>query len=223
MSFKRLCLVSLALLPLATHAAALKTEEQRISYLVGQQIGEQLETEMVPLDRAALYRGLSDYLDRRPSLLTPEMKQQALVKFRAYKWEQEHDKKAELNLDTSRKFLATERKAPGIKVTRSGLQYRVLKQGNGRRPTFNDIVTAQYRVKTHLGKILTDSFSNKEPATIQVATTLAGVREALLMMPVGSRWQFNLPPELAYGKKGAEDKIEPNVALVYELELMSIR
>ena len=119
-------------------------------------------------------------------------------------------------------FLAANKAKPGVTTLPSGLQYKVLKEGTGPKPTPTDTVECNYRGTLIDGKEFDSSYKRGEPATFPVTGVIKGWTEALQLMPVGSKWQLVLPPDLAYGERGAGADIGPNATLVFEVELLSI-
>jgi FKBP-type peptidyl-prolyl cis-trans isomerase len=120
-------------------------------------------------------------------------------------------------------FLAENRKKDGVKVTASGLQYEVLKQGEGAKPTTNDVVQVHYRGTLIDGTEFDSSYGRGEPASFGLGRVIKGWTEALQLMPVGSKYRLAIPSDLAYGPNGSPPKIAPNSALVFEVELIGIR
>jgi FKBP-type peptidyl-prolyl cis-trans isomerase FklB len=120
-------------------------------------------------------------------------------------------------------FLAENRKKEGVKVLPDGLQYKVLKEGNGKKPKADETVTVNYRGTLIDGTEFDSSIKRGEPSTFRVSGVIKGWTEALQLMPVGSKWQLFIPPELAYGERGAGEVIPPNSTLIFEVELLSIK
>lgn len=131
-------------------------------------------------------------------------------------------KKGEGNLAEGKNFLEQNKKNKDVKVTASGLQYIVLKEGNGPKPTVNDKVTTHYHGTLIDGTVFDSSVERNQPASFPVSGVIPGWTEALQLMGVGSKWKLFLPSELAYGERGAGGKIGPNSVLVFEVELLSI-
>lgn len=132
-------------------------------------------------------------------------------------------KKAKKNLEDGRKFLEENKKRPGIQVTASGLQYEVIKQGTGPKPTdLNTSVTAHYHGTLIDGTVFDSSVNRNQPFKTKVGQVIKAWQEALLMMNVGTKLRIYCPSELAYGERGAGQMIGPNTVLIFEMELISI-
>jgi FKBP-type peptidyl-prolyl cis-trans isomerase FklB len=120
-------------------------------------------------------------------------------------------------------FLAENKKKEGVVALPSGLQYKILKAGDGRKPTDADMVECHYRGLLINGTEFDSSYRTGKPATFKVTGLIAGWTEALKLMPAGSKWQLFIPPQLAYGERGAGRDIGPNATLTFELELLSVK
>jgi FKBP-type peptidyl-prolyl cis-trans isomerase len=136
---------------------------------------------------------------------------------------QRHGATAEANSKAGAAFLAENKDREGVVSLESGLQYRILKAGDGARPTLDDTVVVQYRGSLIDGTEFYNSRTRGQPATIPVRKAIAGWREGLQLMPAGSRWELFIPPQLAYGERGAGGLIRPNSTLIFEAELVSIK
>ena len=120
-------------------------------------------------------------------------------------------------------FLAANKVKPGVVTTASGLQYKVITEGNGPQPKATDTVTVDYRGTLIDGTEFDSSYKRGQPATFPVSGVIKGWTEALQLMPVGSKWQLFIPPQLGYGDRGAGNSIPPNSTLIFEVELLSIQ
>jgi FKBP-type peptidyl-prolyl cis-trans isomerase FklB len=120
-------------------------------------------------------------------------------------------------------FLAENKGKDGVITLPSGLQYKVLKAGEGKKPAATDTVVCQYRGTLISGKEFDSSYKRGQPATFQVNGVIKGWTEALQLMPVGSKWELFIPSEMAYGERGAGADIGPNATLIFEVELVSIQ
>ncbi len=121
------------------------------------------------------------------------------------------------------KFLEQNARQPGVVTTSSGLQYKIIKEGNGETPKLKDVVVVHYAGRLIDGVEFDNSYKRGRPAIFPVNRVIAGWTEALQKMKVGSIWQIYIPPELAYGKQGAGTKIGPNCTLIFDVELIAIQ
>jgi FKBP-type peptidyl-prolyl cis-trans isomerase FklB len=210
----------------------LKTQKDKFSYALGMKMGQNLGKQSVPVDPAILARGLRDGLAGGKTLLTDEEAQAALkavqddlrAKQQAKMQEaQEATKKvAEGNKKEGDAFLAENKGKDGVVTLASGLQYKILKEGTGPKPTTSDSVVCNYQGTLINGKEFDSSYKRGQPATFPVTGVIKGWTEALQLMPVGSKWQLFVPPDLAYGDHGAGADIGPGDTLIFEVELLSI-
>lgn len=124
--------------------------------------------------------------------------------------------------EAGEKYLAENKKREGVVALPSGLQYKILKEGNGPKPTADDTVKCHYEGRLINGQVFDSSIKRGEPAEFPVSGVIAGWVEALQLMPVGSKWQLYIPSELAYGAHGAGQAIGPNETLIFDVELLAI-
>lgn len=129
---------------------------------------------------------------------------------------------AEKNLNISKKFLEENKMRPGVHVSSSGLQYEIIKEGNGEPPSTNDIVIVNYKGMLIDGTVFDSSEKRGSADKFVVSRVIPGWKEALLMMKPGAKWKIYVPPELAYGRSGGFGRIGPNQVLIFELELLGI-
>ncbi|HSC76497.1 MAG TPA: FKBP-type peptidyl-prolyl cis-trans isomerase [Pseudomonadales bacterium] len=220
--------------PAAAPAAAggLSTQEQKVSYILGMNIGSQFKSNHVTLDEAGFVAGMKTAVDGTEPKLTKEEIQQTMQAFQAdmqkkqeeaQKAQQaEMEKAAAKNKEDGVKFLAENAKKPNVKTTTSGIQYEVLTEGKGDKPKATDTVTVDYVGTLTDGKEFDSSIKRNEPATFAVSAVIPGWVEILQMMPVGSKWKVVIPSDLAYGAGGTGGDIGPNATLVFEIELKKI-
>ncbi len=126
------------------------------------------------------------------------------------------------NRKNSEEFLSKNRKKADVKVTDSGLQYLIIEEGVGERPTEESTVEVQQRITLIDGTIIADTYKEREPATFTMQEAIAGYREGLILMKKGSRYRLFIPPELAWGKRGAGNKIGANAVLIIDARLVDI-
>jgi FKBP-type peptidyl-prolyl cis-trans isomerase FklB len=207
----------------------LKTEKEKFSYALGMMTGhrmtEGLTKQSVPFDPAILARGLKDGVAGGKTLLTDDEAQAAIAAMQKEKAQQtaEANKKAgAANKKEGEDFLAANKSKEGVVTLPSGLQYKILTEGKGPKPTANDSVVCNYRGTLINGTEFDSSYKRGQPATFPVGGVIKGWTEALQLMPVGSKWQLFIPPDLAYGERGAGADIGPDSTLIFEVELMSI-
>jgi FKBP-type peptidyl-prolyl cis-trans isomerase FklB len=204
----------------------LPTKKDQISYALGMNVGKGLHRESIDVDPNLVMQGLKDAMSGGKTLMTDEQAQQTMMQLQSEVRDQEEAKRkasAETNAKKGEAFLAQNKTKPGVVALPSGLQYKIIKQGTGPKPTPNDVVTCNYRGTLIDGTEFDSSYKRGEPATFPVKGVIKGWTEALQLMPVGSKFELVLPPDLAYGERGAGQDIGPNETLVFEVELMSIK
>jgi FKBP-type peptidyl-prolyl cis-trans isomerase FklB len=205
----------------------LKTQKEKFSYALGMKMGGNLKKQDVPVDPAILARGLKDALAGGKTLLTDDEAQAALtdVQNDLRKKQQEKMQQAgAANKKEGETFLAANKGKDGVKTLPSGLQYKILKEGTGAKPAASDTVSCNYRGTLTNGTEFDSSAKHGgQPATFPVSGVIKGWTEALQLMPVGSKWELFIPPDLAYGDRGAGPDIGPDSTLIFEVELVSIQ
>jgi len=134
----------------------------------------------------------------------------------------EREKVAAANLEEAETFLATNKTREGVIETESGLQYEIVVEGDGPKPTADDVVTVNYKGSFINGTVFESSYDSGKPATFAVNAIIPGWVEGIQLMPVGSKYRFFLHPDLAYGVMGSDPVIGPNQLLIFEIELLSI-
>jgi len=203
----------------------LKTEKEKFSYALGMNIGTGMKRQSVAVDPAILARGLKDSLAGGKTLMT-EDEARATLKQMQDEMRQKQQAKAQEEGAANKKvgdaFLAANKTKEGIVTLPSGLQYKILKEGTGPKPTSSDSVVCNYKGTLIDGKEFDSSYKRGQPATFPVTGVIKGWTEALQLMPVGSKWQLFVPSDLAYGERGAGADIGPGATLIFEVELMSI-
>ena len=203
----------------------LKTEQDKLAYSLGADIGARLKDLKTDLDMKVFVRGVEDKLKDREPAITPD--EQTNVKktfFDKKKEEAQAETKAlsEKNRRDGETFLADNTHKPGIKVTSSGLQYQILQEGTGEMPKATDKVSVQYKGTLLDGTEFDSSYKRGQPASFPVSGVIKGWTEGLQLMKVGSKYKFFIPAALAYGERGAGKDIGPNSTLIFEVELIGI-
>jgi FKBP-type peptidyl-prolyl cis-trans isomerase FklB len=203
-------------------AANLSTDKQRFSYMIGLQVGQQLKNDNVELDESAFLAAIKDAMSgAKPQLSKEEM--QTTLQHIQQQQAAEAKKQGEQNRIEGEKFLAANKDKPGVKVTASGLQYKVIKPGTGAKPKPTDNVVVDYRGTLIDGREFDSSYARGEPATFPVNGVIKGWQEALQLMKEGAKWQIYVPADLAYGERGAGGLIGPNATLIFDVELHKIK
>lgn len=211
---------------LAEDTTELKTKKDKDSYSVGVTIGRNLKKQPIEIDPAIVARGLLDALNGSPTLLTDTEMQEILSDLQSQtmaKINEQTAKAAEKNKKDGDAFLTENKKKEGVVTLPSGLQYKVITPGQGPKPKAADSVVVNYKGTLIDGTEIDSSYKNGEPITFAVGSVIKGWTEGLQLMTVGSKFQFFIPPELAYGERGVENMIGPNATLIFEIELLSIK
>ena len=206
---------------------ALTTSKQKASYAIGMNWGTGLHRQGIDVDSALLVQGIKDGLAGGKTLLTEDEARSALMALQKEMQEKQQAKAAqegEANKKEGDAFLAANKSKEGVVTLPSGLQYKILKEGSGPKPTASDSVVCNYKGTLINGTEFDSSYKRGEPATFPVTGVIKGWTEALQLMPVGSKWQLFIPPDLAYGPRGTPGgPIGPNATLTFEVELISIK
>jgi FKBP-type peptidyl-prolyl cis-trans isomerase len=192
-----------------------KNQEEKISYGIGFDIAQRILQQYDGIVEDQLFKGMSDSFKGKDTLVS----QDELAKELSI-WRQLQGAKSQAKGGT---FLAENKKRDGVKSTESGLQYEVLKAGDGKTPSAEDSVLVNYRGTLIDGKEFDSSYKRGAPATFPVSGVIPGMTEALLIMKTGSKWKLYIPSDLAYGERGAGGSIGPNETLIFELELIEIK
>lgn len=216
---KRLLVLSgLVLLPVAGLAAAplsLDTDEQKVGYSVGYQIGGDFQRQGWSIDPDALVQGLRDAIGKNAPLLSAEEMKATLVSLQKKLIAEQQN--AQKQADAA--FLAENAKLAGVTVLPSGVQYRILRQGSGKKPTLQDNVSILYRVTRSDGRQISSTEPGK-PKSYAVAKAISGLQEVLQLMPEGAKWQIVIPSGLATGDRDSLDDVG---VIIYDLELVSVQ
>ncbi|MDM7997110.1 MAG: FKBP-type peptidyl-prolyl cis-trans isomerase [Acidobacteriota bacterium] len=211
----------------AQDAPVLKTQQDKINYGIGVGVARNFKSQGIEVDLDVVIRGMKDTLSGAPLLMTEEELAKTMNAFQqevAVKLALVRKATAESNKKAGDAFLQENAKKEGVTVLPSGLQYKILKAGDGKTPSNADSVVCHYRGTFIDGREFDSSYKRGEPLTIKVqGGVIPGWSEALKLMPVGSKWQVFIPSQLAYGEKGAGSQIGPNAALIFEIELLSIK
>jgi len=201
----------------------LTEDSAKVSYGLGLDIGNGLNAQGLQyVNINALAAGVSDSINKKPLRVSEDVLNKAFMNMQdQYKAEQQVD--AQTNLQSSKNFLANNKNTTGVKITASGLQYKIIKAGDGPIPKKDNTVIVQYVGKLMNGTEFDSSYARNEPAEFRVDQVIPGWTEALQLMPVGSKWELFIPSELAYGENSPSPAIPPNSLLIFEVELVGIK
>ena len=208
-----------------TSMKQLSTQADKIGYALGLDMGKRLNTIKDEINIAAFNQGVLDSFEGKTPLLSEEQIKEIKTAFsKKMMAEREANRKelAEKNKTQGEKFLAENAKKDGVRATQSGLQYQVISEGSGNKPTLADRVTVNYKGTLLDGTEFDSSYKRGKPASFSLRGVIKGWTEGLQLMSVGSKYRFFIPPELAYGEVGAGKAIGPNQTLIFDVELISI-
>ena len=186
----------------------------KVNYSLGYELGQDLKREELSAMPEVLLKGVEDGISGTQPMVKPSERRAALAQIVAGR--------AQENLERSQEFLAANGAKEGVTTLPSRLQYKVLSAGEGKTPAPNSRVTVNYRGTLIDGSVFDSSYKDEKPTTLEVRKVIKGWREALQLMKEGAKWEIFVPPDLAYGKMGRDNRIPPNSALIFELELLSV-
>ncbi|MDA8669785.1 FKBP-type peptidyl-prolyl cis-trans isomerase [Flavobacteriales bacterium] len=199
--------------------ANLITELDSVSYSLGVNIGENIKTQFEDINLDNFEAGIKDVLEKDVEAKISDNQAQAIIQSYFSKKQQ---KQSESVIEEGINFLRENGKREGVTTLASGLQYEVINDGTGPKPTIEDNVTTHYHGKLIDGTVFDSSVDRGEPASFPVGGVIKGWTEALQLMAVGSKWKLYVPYDLAYGERGAGPQIGPYSTLIFEVELISI-
>jgi FKBP-type peptidyl-prolyl cis-trans isomerase FklB len=204
----------------------LESDDAKVNYSIGYQIGGDFQRQDVPLDPDALVAGIRDALAGAEAKLSEEERKETLVALQARMQAAQQalqQSAGETNLAAAMAFLVENGAKQGVTTLPSGLQYKVLTEGSGPKPAATDTVTVHYRGKLIDGTEFDSSYSRNAPATFPLNRVIKAWTEGLQLMGEGAKWELYVPPDLGYGAQGAGDRIPPQSALVFEVELIKAK
>jgi len=210
----------------ADEKLGLKDQRNKESYSLGYQFGQNLKIQGLDINLEIYTAGIQDALGgKEPQMGSEEIRSTIMgLRQKVMAAQQKAFKeRAERNLLEGKAFLAENGKKEGMRILPSGLQYRVVSEGSGKTPKATDTVTVHYRGTLINGTEFDSSYRMGKPGTFKVDSVIPGWKEALQLMKEGSKWQLFIPPDLAYGERGAGRNIPPNSALIFEVELLTIK
>ncbi len=203
---------------------ALKNEKDKVNYGIGVSVGKNFKQQGMEVDVNLVVKGLKDELTGNRLLLSDDELRQTMTAYEAQLRQKQLQTRQTAALENQKEgeaFLAANKKQEGVVTLPNGLQYKILKAGAGQKPTVADLVEIRYRGTFINGREFDSSGS--ETRTFKLAEVVPGWREALQLMPAGSRWQLFVPPALAYGERGLGQVIMPNTTLLFEVELVGLK
>jgi len=224
LQFSKLLQVSLvcgSVLSIGACAAKLDTQKKKVSYVIGQQIGESMKTQGVDVDVDVLASSIKDALKGEKGKMTEE-EMRATMMAAQQEMMAKQQKDGEANLKVGADFLAANKTKEGVKTTESGLQYKVVTPGKGPTPSDNDVVVCHYKGTLIDGTEFDSSYKRGEPAEFPVKGVIRGWTEALKTMKEGEKRQLFIPSDLAYGPSGRPG-IPPNSVLIFDIELVKVK
>ena len=210
----------------AGQPTVLKDQRDKASYSIGVNIGSGMKADSFDLNTEALISGLQDGISGAKPQLSDKEREQTLMAFEQDLQKKETDRLkllAEKNKKEGAEFLAANKAKEGVKTLPSGLQYKVLAEGNGPQPKPTDQITVNYRGTLLDGTEFDNSYKRGQPVTLPVNGVIKAWSEALPMMKTGAKWQLFVPADLAYGEQGAGRAIGPDSTLIFEVELVGIK
>jgi len=197
----------------------MNNELEKLSYSLGVNIAQSLQGQgLQEVDGAILGQALNDVF----SNANLKMSQEEAGQFLNAHFTKLQAKQHEGAIKAGQEFLAANSKKDGVVTLASGLQYMILTEGQGEKPTVASTVTTHYHGTTIDGEVFDSSVQRGTPASFPVNGVIAGWTEALQLMPIGSKWRLFVPSNLAYGDRGAGPKIGPHATLIFDVELLEI-
>ncbi|MCX6121170.1 MAG: FKBP-type peptidyl-prolyl cis-trans isomerase [Ignavibacteriales bacterium] len=203
-----------------------KTQKEKVSYSIGINIGKNMKAQGIEVDQGLLIQGIKDGLNNAKTAMSDkdmETTMNAFQKEMMTKMQAKQKSDGDKNKKEGEAFLAANKKKDGVITLPSGLQYKILKTGNGAKPTASQTVKCHYRGTLIDGTEFDSSYKRGEPAEFPVGQVIKGWVEALQLMPVGSKWQLFIPSDLGYGANGQGQIIGPYAVLIFDIELLSIK
>ena len=202
-------------------AAEVKTEEQKLSYSMGTYFAMGITQQDIKLDVPAFIQAVEDVLNKSEPKINIKEMQDILSKYKETVAAEEKMAIAK-NKSAGEAFLAENKKKEGVVVTASGLQYKIITKGSGKKPAAGSNVTVHYKGTLTDGTVFDSSYARGEAATLSLAQVIKGWQEAVPMMTTGSKWQIYVPADLAYGDRAASEVIGPASTLTFDIELISV-
>ena len=210
----------------AAEPVELNDQKAKVSYGIGMNLGTQWRQQEVPIDPDLLMKGMKDAMEGKEMLMTEEEMRNTLMTFQNEHRARQMEKRklqGEQNQAAGEKFLSENKSKPGVVVLPSGLQYKIINEGQGESPAALDQVSVNYRGTLIDGTEFDSSYTRGEPWVTSVTGVIKGWTEALQLMKPGAKWELYIPSALAYAERGQGAQIGPNATLIFEVELVSVK
>lgn len=219
-------LASVSTTTLAESATTELSDTQKLSYVLGQNTATNLLKQEIAIESKLFLQGMNDILNKKKSMLSTTEKQAVIAKFQQElqaKAQMKLDSASAKNIDAGKTFIIDYKSKKDVISLDNGIAYKVIKEGTGIKPMRSDTVSAHYTGKLIDGKVFDSSVTRGEPSSFPLTNVIKGWQEVLPMMKVGSKWEVVIPPQLAYGPRGAGKEIGPMATLVFEIELLEVK
>jgi len=204
-------------------STSIQTEEEKISYLLAYVLTENTKSSESDLRKKAFLKGVKDSLAGKPPALEKEELNVVYNQIQKQAFRKRKQQKGDKSKMEGQKFLEANKKKSGVKVTASGLQYEVLKAGQGKTPSAEDTVEVHYRGTLLNGTEFDSSYKRNSSISFPLNGVIKGWTEGLQLMKEGAKYKFYIPSELAYGEQGAGQSIPPHSTLIFEVELLKVK
>ncbi len=223
---KTLLALALVAVSSVTFAATeLKTEQDKLSYAIGSDLGRNFKQQDIPVDPSVFVQGMTDSMQGKSGQMTEQEMKQTLQDFQKKMMMKRvalMKKQSEVNKQVGQAFLKKNKSKDGVVTTDSGLQYKVLEKGTGSSPSATDMVEVEYTGKLISGKVFDSTDKTGKPVKFNVGGVIKGWTEALQLMKPGGKWEVYVPSELAYGSRNSGGPIGPNQTLIFQIKLLSV-
>ena len=209
----------------ATTTPALDSDIDKLSYSIGIDLGKNFKRQGIDVNPEILVKGLQDGISGNKSLLTEDQMRDVLDKFQKdlmAKRTAEYKKQAEENKAKGEAFLKENKAKEGVVTLPSGLQYKIIKSGSGKKPGKEDTVTVEYTGRLINGEVFDSTEKTGKPATFKLSQVIPGWTEALQLMSEGAIWEIYVPSDLAYGPRSVGGPIGPNETLIFKIHLLEV-
>lgn len=219
-------LASVSTIALAESATTELNDAQKLSYVLGQNTATNLLKQEIEIESKLFLQGMNDIFNKKKSMLSATEKQAVIAKFQQAlqtKARMKLDNASAKNIDAGKAFIVDYKGKKDVISLDNGIAYKIIKEGTGVKPMLSDTVSAHYTGKLIDGTTFDSSIPRGQPSSFPLSNVIKGWQEVLPMMKVGSKWEVVIPPQLAYGQRGAGKTIGPMATLVFEIELLEVK